>query len=188
MSTDFRLIERIEFIKRDSEAGKTWGNPHDIVGLCDLAIEALSTRPAAPSGNGEAVEWVKAGLNAALEAVRHCTAGNGRPFADAIEECSAERIVGQPAPSGDGWMPIETAPKDGTAVLIAQHNGEVWGQSVAWWIPEFEWETDYAADWPEDGERPGKYRGAWIDGGLDGGEEQIEYRPTHWMPLPPAPR
>jgi hypothetical protein len=61
------------------------------------------------------------------------------------------------------WLPIETAPKDGTAILVSEgrfcHCVE--------WIDEFEW-------WAVDDNKLGPFR-------LRGAA------PTHWMPLPPAP-
>lgn len=68
----------------------------------------------------------------------------------------------------DGWQPIETAPRDGTRVLLAH---DEWVGAGAWckegngngpfW-------TDYSvASWPY--------------------EEYAEIAPSHWMPLPDAP-
>lgn len=55
------------------------------------------------------------------------------------------------------WMPIETAPRDGTLFLS--------------------WSEDY-----------GQCVGSMSHGCFDiCGQEDIEYRPTHWMPLPPPP-
>ena len=59
------------------------------------------------------------------------------------------------------WRDIETAPRDGTKVLVAvQHSGLVW-RLVARTL-------DGYGDWYSD---PGKYH----------------IVPTHWMPLPDAP-
>jgi hypothetical protein len=64
----------------------------------------------------------------------------------------------------NGWQPIETAPKDGTRVLVADAN----------------------SPWPY-GTDEGPHLAAW-DGycwciQLDGQSA----RPTHWMPLPAPP-
>lgn len=58
------------------------------------------------------------------------------------------------------WQPIETAPKDGTVVLVidARHDDDY----------------PYPAHW--------KKGYGWFDPGWDGG-----YSPTHWMPLPDPP-
>jgi hypothetical protein len=64
------------------------------------------------------------------------------------------------------WRPIETAPKDGTRVLLGS--------------PEMDAEI---AGWaPHTGDKQG--RGAW-----DRGDGSWVYNPdpTHWMPLPPRP-
>lgn len=65
------------------------------------------------------------------------------------------------------WKPIETAPRDGTQILVC----------VTYSLGSDEWETkmwvDFAKDpyiWPTYWER--------ID---------IPFEPTHWMPLPSPP-
>jgi predicted HAD superfamily Cof-like phosphohydrolase len=86
------------------------------------------------------------------------------------------------------WRPIETAPKDGTRILLgswAVHKigeGTAFYQTVGYWCAEFEAiysdETDGA-----------DYRGAWTDDTVAswGYEENTELSPTHWLPLPSAP-
>lgn len=61
------------------------------------------------------------------------------------------------------WQPIETAPKDGTRLLLceADQPGE---PCVGWWIA-----------------------GQWRDMGDIGCDGQDDYQPTHWMPLPMKP-
>lgn len=64
------------------------------------------------------------------------------------------------------WLPIATAPKDGSRILVFE-GGEV--QIVAWRAMHCGRE-----DW-----------------GLDDGESvycEGEFRPTHWMPLPEPPQ
>lgn len=61
------------------------------------------------------------------------------------------------------WKPIETAPKDGTAILVSEGR---FCYCVEW-IEEFDW-------WAVDDNKLGPFR-------LRGAA------PTHWMPLPPAP-
>jgi hypothetical protein len=60
-----------------------------------------------------------------------------------------------------GWQPIETAPKDGTIVLVWD------GENMA------------VADWVEFPYRPG---GGWMEG------IEVFSDPTHWMPLPEPPK
>lgn len=68
------------------------------------------------------------------------------------------------AVNGNGWQPIETAPKDGLALLWAK---DVWTKT---WRPWLGWRDD---------------RGRWVTHTFDGGETSLE--PTHWAPVPPPP-
>lgn len=75
-------------------------------------------------------------------------------FAKAIEQAVRAKMG-----VGVGWQPIETAPKDGTRVLLVINHGE-WGDAV--------------------------WTGLWADGWMVSyGKAQAN--PTHWMPLPPPP-
>lgn len=58
------------------------------------------------------------------------------------------------------WRPIETAPKDGTGILIRQDNGTI---HFAWW-------EECHGDWA----RPDSFI-------------PKQKRLSHWMPLPAAP-
>jgi hypothetical protein len=60
------------------------------------------------------------------------------------------------------WQPIETAPKDGTPVMI--------------YDPEFSIKV-YVAAW--------MYDFQWVEAD---GEHHLEFNPTHWMPLPEPPK
>lgn len=70
-----------------------------------------------------------------------------------------------------GWQPIETAPRDGTEVLLflgAPYNKT---EKARWFVPWANWQTgDLPTD--PDGE---EYHGIGSK------------CPTHWMPLPEAP-
>jgi hypothetical protein len=74
------------------------------------------------------------------------------------------------------WQPIETAPKDGTEILLCRAfdadgsaiTGKAWGvfvQVAAWWKGE-------------DG---------WIVYCSLVSDPALHFTPTHWMPLPPNP-
>ena len=68
------------------------------------------------------------------------------------------------------WQPIETAPKDGTWILLAGDSGYT---TTPFRVSVCQWSFDtYHSFWRD-------HSG---DGFLDDGDE-----PTHWMPLPPVP-
>lgn len=95
-------------------------------------------------------------------AYMHVDAWNNRPAMKAyarIEELEAEL---------GGWIPIETAPKDGTSVSLW---AILQGQDVGQWWPEATW----------DGE------GWRVDDGYGGGRLVRAWNITHWMPLPTPP-
>lgn len=77
---------------------------------------------------------------------------------------------------GRQWQPIETAPKDGTTVLL-------------WWRSEYGDIAYWAcATWEvfSDGS------GGWVGESFHATEPKtwmrlIGEKPTHWMPLPPQP-
>ena len=64
------------------------------------------------------------------------------------------------------WQPIETAPKDGTPILIYEP-------------PYFDAtpHATYVCSWDT-------YKEAWVE---HSGECYAQYEPTHWMPLPEPP-
>jgi len=64
------------------------------------------------------------------------------------------------------WQPIETAPRDKTAILIYEPPAAI---VVAWFIGEGQ------QDLWTDGQTRGIY------------DDPLEYIPTHWMPLPDPP-
>ena len=80
-----------------------------------------------------------------------------------------------------GWQPIDTAPKDGTSVLLCKaidadgrlfdykkdvSTAQVFVQVAAWWGAEEEWIV---------------YQSLIC-------ERRVHFDPTHWMPLPDAPK
>jgi hypothetical protein len=97
---------------------------------------------------------VRLGMRAALETVLPMI------LAEVIEECARE--------AGE-LQPIETAPKDGTAILACG----------AWTMPDGSYWVGWIADGCFDGEH-------WRFGSLDLDPEEYS-PPTHWMPIP-APR
>lgn len=79
------------------------------------------------------------------------------------------------------WQPIETAPRDATAILVMR---DIWPGAKSGRAKECNGRNTYVAAWWPD-ERGGQ--GAWIcymDAVLD---PECPVEPTHWMPLPDAP-
>lgn len=68
----------------------------------------------------------------------------------------------------EGWQPIETAPRDGTAILV--HSRAGWIGSVSWWSDE---------------DRDEEFDDSCFQD--EHGEPVEPADLTHWMPLPPAP-
>lgn len=74
------------------------------------------------------------------------------------------------------WQPIETAPKDGTAILA--YNPMIGAYSTAY-------TTRFVPDKPYGGGFPCGY---WPNG-TPGSDNfgRWDCQPTHWLPLPPPP-
>jgi len=72
------------------------------------------------------------------------------------------------------WQPIETAPKDGTTILVwfRQHGA----MTVCWGDRDYNHTSEYAI-WLVDDHKHGPYPVRGYSRGDD----------THWMPLPPPP-
>ena len=74
-----------------------------------------------------------------------------------------------------GWQPIETAPKDGSSIWL--WNGRE--MIVGWWETSRPFpNSDHFNDWCSGHETAGIY---------EAGFTRV-YGPTHWMPLPEAPK
>ena len=79
------------------------------------------------------------------------------------------------------WQPIETAPRDGTRVMLWRGFADLgkWSEMVI-----AEWHHG-AWCWPDPGKNPTTH-GEWTDCDLIEGYEDAK-KPTHWMPLPAPP-
>jgi len=67
------------------------------------------------------------------------------------------------------WQPIETAPKDGSKIILARIGENEVGKNLGvWWACSGSWSEKYSRWW--DGIEPCGFN-----------------HPTHWMPLPAAP-
>lgn len=79
----------------------------------------------------------------------------------------------------DQWQPIETAPKDGSWLLLA--GGVIyygWDGDTRPAVVIAQWSTEFNG-----GHDDGKWQFAWYDGGYYGEYEH----PTHWMQAPAPP-
>ena len=78
----------------------------------------------------------------------------------------------EPPPPLDVWQPIETAPKDGTDVLVCRAydaDGKLMDYEAHCLF------THRAAWWDEQG---------WVTYNSQITEKQVFFEPTHWMPVP----
>lgn len=74
------------------------------------------------------------------------------------------------------WRPIETAPKDGTTVIVARNMGE---NGFGWVRGYARWESAAIAGMDFSG---------WISQGFTQPAGNLGLaHPTHWMPLPAPP-
>ena len=79
------------------------------------------------------------------------------------------------------WQPIESVPKDGTAVLVMQNN---WPGCKNGAAEECNGHNTYVAAWWAD-EREGA--GSWICYMDAVRDPECPIQPTHWQPLPAPP-
>ena len=72
-----------------------------------------------------------------------------------------------------GWQPIETAPRDGTEILMTNGVNVSSGQ----------WFSEYGGTYDQEGAP----NGDGCDDGWSDWSGGMQPDPTHWMPLPPPP-
>ena len=83
----------------------------------------------------------------------------------------------------NNWQPIETAPKDGTDILVGWWSAGVWFVRNAWWDDGFDIELgaiDPAGEgWWYPNTSVGTYKVCRENNAVDG--------PQYWMPMPGPP-
>jgi hypothetical protein len=83
----------------------------------------------------------------------------------------------------NNWQPIETAPKDGTDILVGWWSAGVWIVRNAWWEDGFDIELgaiDPAGEgWWYPNTSVGTYKVCRENNAVDG--------PQYWMPMPEPP-
>jgi hypothetical protein len=85
------------------------------------------------------------------------------------------------------WQPIETAPRDGSDVLVLLDIATVWVAHIAFYRSEEEWEESGQYCWDEGLD---DWLGWWsYTQGSVSQEKLDDYRtPRYWMPLPELPK
>ena len=87
-------------------------------------------------------------------------------------------LAAPPTAQAEGWQSIETAPKDGTLILV--HFGTKGVRAVSWDSPFHDEVNEENGIWCVDDDKHGPFG---LRGYLDGHPSA----PTHWMHLPPPP-
>ena len=80
------------------------------------------------------------------------------------------------------WEPIETAPMDGTAILVMR---DIWPGTDSGRADECNGHNTYVAAWW--GKEGSDSLGRWICYMDSICDPECPVEPTHWMPLPPPP-
>lgn len=91
-------------------------------------------------------------------------------------------VAVDPKPLQGQWQPIETAPRDATAILVMR---DIWPGTKSGRAEECNGHNTYVAEWWS-GEKKGS--GSWICYMDSVQDPECPVKPTHWMPLPLPPQ
>ena len=162
------------WVQDASEEPPTWRSDDFVILAAedeDAALAEFERRDADARTGGLSLNWAAASV-AELRRLHAENAALQQGYDAARLEIGALRsrqcLHGISEPSG--WMPIETAPKDGTLIVLGSRNG-VW---IGKYLPLYG--SGYRPDNP------------WSSMLLNHDHMAERYTwPTHWMPLPPPP-
>ena len=131
-------------------------------------VEASPAQPVQPSEQAAFEDWLH----------RVCPSGDvtevQRQWEASRELAEWLESQAKPVQPSDPWLPIETAPKDGTEIIMSN------GKDVS----AGSWFKGHDGTYDRDGAPNCDEKDAcWMD--WSGG---MLPEPTHWMPLPPAPQ
>jgi hypothetical protein len=113
--------------------------------------------------------------------MRHQVTGT-REAMDALTQLVDAAHAFYAYPQVGQWQPIETAPRDGTAMLVMR---DIWPGTKSGRAEECNGHNTYVAAWwaSEDDDSKGRWV-CYMDAVFD---PTCPIRPTHWMPLPAPP-
>ena len=180
-----RLHERFELLLAHAINTKAPYARQLIHMLVETACEVAASRVGAPPPAQEMIadflqraavceDYAEQHREEGNEHARQFHLGAAMAFRDMAEKYRARATGAPPPASPSGWQPIETAPKDGTDVLLARKDGVDIGS------------------WQE-AQPDGFESGVIVDPGLPEGWygylgfSPFDDPPTHWMPLPVPP-
>lgn len=144
----------------------------------------------------ERVSLVQAAYRRIEMAIQNWRAKEADPQADSIM-CALAKAVAQEAEvafaiqwpnvkaileGASPWRPIETAPKDGSYVILGWWDKKgTWSQTIG--------QIAYESRWSDEGEEEQPPREYWTDHTVAhwGAQEESEIPATHWAPLLLAP-
>jgi hypothetical protein len=122
-------------------------------------------------------------LSAREVAARNARLGRQRPSAEEIARDTSERFAATIKRLGDGdrtmtdWQPIESAPKDGTEVLVLYMHIKTQCVFNAFYASEEDgWDREDVGWWSYEHSEVSRIK---LEGFM---------KPTHWMPLPAPPK